>query len=63
MTRTSILDGVADEHMKRLTSRSPSGRMIEPVEVANLMLFLCSDEASAITGASYLIDGGRSAGG
>jgi NAD(P)-dependent dehydrogenase (short-subunit alcohol dehydrogenase family) len=63
LTRTSILDGVAEEHVKWLTSRSPSGRMIEPDEVANLTLFLCSDEASAITGASYLIDGGRSAGG
>jgi NAD(P)-dependent dehydrogenase (short-subunit alcohol dehydrogenase family) len=63
LTRTSILDGVSAEHMTWLASRSPSGRMIEPDEVANLTLFLCSDEASAITGASYLIDGGRSAGG
>jgi NAD(P)-dependent dehydrogenase (short-subunit alcohol dehydrogenase family) len=63
LTRTSILDGVAEEHVRWLAARSPSGRMIEPEEVANLTLFLCSDEASAITGASYLIDGGRSAGG
>jgi NAD(P)-dependent dehydrogenase (short-subunit alcohol dehydrogenase family) len=63
LTRTSILDGVAEEHVKWLASRSPNGRMIEPDEVANLTLFLCSDEASAITGASYLIDCGRSAGG
>ena len=37
--------------------------MIEPDEVANLTLFLCSEEALAITGGSYLIDCGRSAGG
>jgi NAD(P)-dependent dehydrogenase (short-subunit alcohol dehydrogenase family) len=63
LTRTAMLDGVAEEHVKWLASRSPNGRMIEPDEVANLTLFLCSDEASAITGASYLIDCGRSAGG
>jgi NAD(P)-dependent dehydrogenase (short-subunit alcohol dehydrogenase family) len=63
LTRTAILDGVAEEHVTWLASRSPSGRMIEPDEVANLTLFLCSEEASAITGGSYLIDCGRSAGG
>ena len=36
----------------------PIGRVIQPEEVANLVLFLCSDEARALTGAAYLIDGG-----
>ena len=34
------------------------GRMIAPEEVAALVLFLASDQAAAITGAEYLIDGG-----
>lgn len=61
MTRTSLLDGVSDEQMQRLLARTPGIRITEPEEVANLTLFLCSDEASAITGAAYIIDGGRCA--
>jgi NAD(P)-dependent dehydrogenase (short-subunit alcohol dehydrogenase family) len=61
MTRTAIFDGVTEEQMAQLLARAPNVRMSEPEEVANLTLFLCSDEASAITGAAYIIDGGRCA--
>lgn len=36
----------------------PMGRLAEPAEIANLMAFLASDEASFITGSAYVIDGG-----
>ena len=39
------------------------GRAAEPQEIVNLILYLCSDEAAFITGANYVIDGGRSVGG
>lgn len=61
MTRTSIFDGLTESRMESLLARSPA-RMIEPEEVANLALFLASDESSAITGAAYVIDAGRTAG-
>ena len=61
MTHTALFDGVTEEQMTRLFARTPNVRMSTPEEVANLTLFLCSDEASAITGAAYIIDGGRCA--
>jgi NAD(P)-dependent dehydrogenase (short-subunit alcohol dehydrogenase family) len=39
----------------------PLGRIGEPLEIANAVAFLASDEASFITGASLLVDGGLSA--
>jgi 3-oxoacyl-[acyl-carrier protein] reductase len=39
----------------------PIGRVGTPEDIANLALFLASDEASWITGAVYVIDGGKSA--
>lgn len=37
------------------------GRVADPVEVAEVVLFLCSDNASFVTGADYAVDGGYSA--
>ncbi|MBS1918959.1 MAG: SDR family oxidoreductase [Bacteroidetes bacterium] len=42
----------------KLSKTQPIGRMGKPEEVAQLALYLCSDEASFITGCDYPIDGG-----
>ena len=42
----------------KLSKAQPIGRMGKPEEVASLALYLCSDQASFITGCDYLIDGG-----
>jgi NAD(P)-dependent dehydrogenase (short-subunit alcohol dehydrogenase family) len=45
----------------RYQSNIPIGRYGTSEEVANVVLFLCSDLASNITGAQYVVDGGRTA--
>jgi 2-keto-3-deoxy-L-fuconate dehydrogenase len=50
--------GREKEMMEVLGRAQPIGRMAEPEEVANLAVWLCSDEASFITGANYPLDGG-----
>ncbi len=50
--------GKEDEMFGKLSATQPIGRMGEPEEVANLALYLCSDEASFITGTNFPIDGG-----
>jgi len=50
--------GKEKEMFAKLEQSQPIGRMAEPEEIANLALFLCSDEASFITGSNYPIDGG-----
>jgi NAD(P)-dependent dehydrogenase (short-subunit alcohol dehydrogenase family) len=47
--------------MEAWGSEHPIGRVIEPEEVASVILFLASDEAAAVTGAAYLADGGLTA--
>ena len=50
--------GREQEIFDKLSKAQPVGRMGEPEEVAALALFLCSAEASFITGVDYLLDGG-----
>ncbi|HRB22203.1 MAG TPA: SDR family oxidoreductase, partial [Ferruginibacter sp.] len=50
--------GKEKEMFEKLSKTQPIGRMATPQEVASLALFLCSDEASFITGCDYPIDGG-----
>jgi 2-keto-3-deoxy-L-fuconate dehydrogenase len=50
--------GHEKEMYEKLAKSQPVGRMGQPAEVASLALFLCSDEASFITGVDYPLDGG-----
>ena len=50
--------GMEEVMFKKLSESQPIGRMAKPEEVASLALYLCSDEASFITGNDYPIDGG-----
>ena len=50
--------GKEQEMFEKLSKTQPIGRMAKPEEIAGLILYLCSDEASFITGCDYPIDGG-----
>jgi NAD(P)-dependent dehydrogenase (short-subunit alcohol dehydrogenase family) len=50
--------GKEQEMFEKLEKSQPIGRMAQPEEIAALALYLCSDEASFITGSDYPIDGG-----
>jgi len=50
--------GKEEEMFEKLSKSQPIGRMGKPIEIAYLALYLCSNEASFITGCDYPIDGG-----
>jgi 2-keto-3-deoxy-L-fuconate dehydrogenase len=50
--------GREQQVLQELSAYQPVGRMGTPEEVAYLALYLCSDEASFVTGQAYPIDGG-----
>lgn len=50
--------GREKEMFENLSKTQPIGRMGKPQEIANLALYLCSDEAAFITGTDFPIDGG-----
>jgi NAD(P)-dependent dehydrogenase (short-subunit alcohol dehydrogenase family) len=57
--QTDILKQVSQEHIDYMTSRIPMGRVGQPHEVAALAAFLCSDEVTFSTGATFDLSGGR----
>lgn len=56
-----VTQGDAVEVIKEFAKQIPVGRMAQPEEVSNLVLYLASDESSYSTGSEFVIDGGLTA--
>lgn len=59
LTDTSMGHFKSEEEMKAVLARTPMARMAKPREIADVVLFLASEEASYITGQIIQVDGGR----
>jgi len=56
--KTQLTDVLPDEATAAMLQSTPLGRLGDPEDVAGAVRFLCSEEASFITGAVLLVDGG-----
>ena len=59
MLESVVMGKEKEEVVTELTARIPAGRLGVPEDVAQLVVFLASDEATFITGQSYNLTGGR----
>lgn len=57
VTRTDMVAALPEEMVQKISSTIPLGRVGEPEEVANVVLFLASELASYVTGAIVSVDG------
>ncbi len=49
-----------EQLLRSTRDRTPAGRLLEPQDVANVVVFLCTDDASMIHGQTLVVDGGYS---
>jgi NAD(P)-dependent dehydrogenase (short-subunit alcohol dehydrogenase family) len=56
--RTEMVESVPEKVLEKIVAKIPAGRLGEPDEVARIVLFLCEDASSYITGQVYGVNGG-----
>lgn len=59
LTETPFLRSMSEEAVKRSANLVPLGRLGKPEEIAKVIIFLASDDASFVTGATWNVTGGR----
>ena len=58
---TPMVDDIPTPLLEDIQSKHPMGRLGKPEEIANAVIWLCSDKASFVTGHNMVIDGGYTA--
>jgi NAD(P)-dependent dehydrogenase (short-subunit alcohol dehydrogenase family) len=58
LVKTDMARALWEANEEGIAKRMPAGRLGEPVDIANAVLFLASDAASWITGHTMVVDGG-----
>jgi NAD(P)-dependent dehydrogenase (short-subunit alcohol dehydrogenase family) len=61
MLQSERSEPVTEELLARIAATVPMGRLAEPAEIANVVVFLASDEAAYMTGALVSVDAGYGA--
>jgi NAD(P)-dependent dehydrogenase (short-subunit alcohol dehydrogenase family) len=56
--KTKMTEDTMRRRGEAIISHIPNGRMGAPEEIAEMVVWLCSDRASYVTGAAYNVDGG-----
>ena len=59
-TKTQMITGASDEFLEKVKEMIPMKEFAAPEQIAQLALFLTSDNSSYITGTDIVIDGGLS---
>lgn len=59
LTDTKMGHFKSEEELSKVLARTPVGRMAEPAEIAEMVVFLCSEKAKYVTGQVIAVDGGR----
>ena len=55
---TPMTEDAVKRYYDRIIATTPAGRLGQPAEIAEMVVWLCSDRASFVTGANYNVDGG-----
>ena len=56
--KTAMTDKIEEKYKETIISKIPSGRLGEPDDIANAVLFLCSNKSSYINGETIHVNGG-----
>ncbi len=61
MTQTPMLEALSEEVRTAAVAETALGRIADPTQIADAVLYLLSEQASHVTGTTLVVDGGQTA--